>query len=107
MFETLLEILKGTGIPFVAYDWDQAPASGSYGVVSLDGSGDSELGDNRINAQAIRGSIDLFCRNVSTAEARLVQNAINGVVAWNLSSVQYETDTHIVHFEWTFEMEGL
>lgn len=105
MFETLLALLQDTRIPFAAYGWDHAPG-GTYGVISLEGQEESVAGDNRIHHQSIRGSIDLFVKGISTTAAQTVQNAINGVVAWRLNSVQYEDDTGLVHYEWIFEQEG-
>lgn len=106
MFETLLQLLKATEIPFAAYGWDKSPHGVSYGVISLEGQEESLAGDNRIQQQAIRGSIDLFVPGVSTVDAEKVQNAINGYVAWRLNSVQYENDTGLVHYEWIYESVG-
>lgn len=105
MFETVLAALQATNIPFAAYGWDNAP-SGTYGVVSLEGQEDSVAGDNRIHHQAIRGSIDLFVEGVATTAPAAVQDAINGLVAWRLNSIQYEDDTRLIHYEWIFEQEG-
>lgn len=105
MFETVLAALQATGIPFEAYGWDNAP-SGIYGVVSLEGQEDSVAGDNRIHHQAIRGSIDLFVPGISTIAPKIVQDAINGLVAWRLNSIQCEYDTRLIHYEWIFEQEG-
>lgn len=105
MFETVLAALQATGIPFEAYGWDNAP-SGTYGVVSLEGQEDSVAGDNRIHHQSIRGSIDLFVAGIETTAPKAVQDAINGLVAWRLNSIQYEDDTRLIHYEWIFEQEG-
>ncbi len=105
MFETLLTTLQATKIPFAAYGWDNAP-SGTYGVISLEGQEDSVVGDNQIHTQSIRGSVDLFVQGISTTDAVTVQNAINGLVAWRLNSIQYEDDTKLVHYEWIFESVG-
>ena len=105
MFEQLLAALNATEIPFAAYGWDNAPA-GDYGVISLEGQESSVGGDNRIDSQAIRGSIDLFVHGIDASGAVAVQNAINGLVAWRLNSIQYEDDTGLIHYEWIFEMVG-
>ena len=106
MFERLLQLLRGTGIPFAAYQWDKAPEGTSYGVIALEGQQDSVPGDNMIQHQSIRGSIDLFVPGISTDDARTVQDVINGVVAWRLNSVQFEDETGLVHYEWIFEQVG-
>lgn len=105
MFETVLAALQATNIPFAAYGWDNAP-SGTYGVVSLEGQEDSVAGDNMIQEQSIRGSIDLFVEGIATTAPVAVQDAINGLVAWRLNSIQYEDDTRLIHYEWIFEQEG-
>lgn len=105
MFETLLTTLQATKIPFAAYGWDNAP-SGTYGVISLEGQEESVEGNNMIQTQAIRGSIDLFVQGISTTAAQTVQDAINGLVAWRLNSIQYEDETRLVHYEWIFESVG-
>lgn len=106
MFEKLLARLRATGIPFAAYRWDIRPAT-SYGTLQLEGGADSVAGDDMILTQGIRGSIDLYATDASTAWPRTVQDAINGYVAWRLNSVQYEDDTRLVHYEWVFEAVGL
>lgn len=105
MFETVLAALQATGIPFEAYGWDNAP-SGTYGVVSLEGQEDSVAGDNRILHQSIRGSIDLFVADIGSTAPKVVQDAINGLVPWELNSIQYEYDTRLIHYEWRFNQEG-
>lgn len=105
MFDSLYNALVATQIPFAKYAWNHAP-SGTYGVVSLEGQEDSVKGDNTIVHQSIRGSIDLFVPDTATTSPETVQSAINGLVAWRLNSVQYEEDTHLIHYEWIFEQIG-
>ena len=106
MFDELLTMLNGSGIPFVSYRWDKAPAA-PYGTVQLEGGADTVAGDGSIIQQAVRGSIDLYAPDDSTLWPTAVQDAINGFVAWELNSVQYEDAPRLVHYEWLFEMEAL
>lgn len=104
MFDALLTALRSTQIPFEAYGWDHSPAA-PYGVVSIEGPGDSVAADDQIVHQAIRGSIDLYVKSPATTLMTTVQDAINGLVAWRLNSVQHEEDTNLIHYEWIYEME--
>ena len=102
--DELLTALAATKIPFAEYAWDQRPDP-PYGVVSLEGSDDTVAGDGRIIHQSLRGSIDLFVAGSSLDAMQAVQDAINGIVAWRLNSIQLEEDTRLVHYEWIYEME--
>lgn len=104
MMDELMTALANTKIPFKEYGWDISPDA-PYGVVSLEGSGDTVPGDGRILHQSLRGSIDLYVRSSSLDMMKAVQDAINGVVAWRLNAIQLEEDTRLVHYEWIFEME--
>jgi len=105
VFNALIMALRNTGIPFAEYGWDRSPAA-PYGVISIEGQGDSVAGDGYILHQSLRGSIDLFVKSPDTMWMPMVQDAINGLVAWRLNSVQREQDTNLIHYEWIFEMEG-
>ena len=105
MFDALIMALRNTGIPFAEYGWDHSPAA-PYGVIAIEGQGDSVAGDGCILHQSLRGSIDLFVKSPDTMWMAMVQDAINGLAAWRLNSVQREEDTNIIHYEWIFEMEG-
>lgn len=107
MFDMILGALKATGIPFAAYGWDRPPA-GTYGVFSIEGQEDSLSGDDGVREQGVRGSVDLFVQGVSTSGAETVQEAISSVTpSWFLNSVQYESDTGLVHYEWILNWVGL
>lgn len=106
MLKRLLEKLRGTGIPFAETAWKKAPA-GSYGVVDLDGQADAVWADNRMKAQAIEGTVDLFTRGSGEDAAKAVQSAMGECgVSWRLNSIQYEEDTGLRHFEWVFRTES-
>ena len=109
MFETLLGLLKATNIAFVAYDWDKSPTGVAYGVLSLTGGANTIFSDNHINAQAVEGVVDLYDVSTSTANAKTVQDVLDGMdgCTWRLNSVQYESDTKLVHYEWIINLESL
>lgn len=105
MFDDLLEALNDTGIPFTAYRWDTAPAS-PYGTAQLEGAGDTVAGDNAIQEQAIRGSVDLYAPDEDMLYPETVQGVLNEMVAWRLNSTQVESSPRLIHYEWVFELEG-
>ena len=105
MFDDLKDALNETGIPFTAYRWDTAPEA-PYGTIQLEGSGDTVAGDDSIQEQAIRGSVDLYAPDHDSLWPETVQGVLNGMVAWRLNSIQYESSPRLIHYEWIFEMEG-
>lgn len=105
MFEKLIEMLNKTGIPFAEAAWSKAPKT-DYGVYALDGPADTVWADNRIRAQAVEGSIDLFTHGPGREQAKTVQDALDEAgVSWQLSSTQFEEDTRLTHWEWIFQLE--
>ena len=54
--------------------------------------------------QQVRGTIDLYTLQEFDPAVDLIQEALNTSegVGWVLSSVQYEDETNLIHYEWTF-----
>lgn len=103
MLERLEQALKNTGIPFAHFAWDKAP-DGDYGVWAAD-SAKHLFADGKMIEQSTQGTIDLFTRSDKGEGKDEIQNALNVVgVAWYLNSVQYESDTRYIHYEWVFEV---
>lgn len=108
MYSKLKAALSASGIPFAEYAWNNAPHTGSYGVISLDTEADAVWSDNRQQEQAVQGTVDLFCHGTNLDDMRLVQRVLNDSgVSWGLNSVQHEREKHLVHYEWVFELEAL
>lgn len=70
---------------------------------------DSEDGsfhaNNHLAEQRIHGTIDYFTKKefdevIDKIQASL--DAHNSHISWDLSSVQYEDDTKLIHYEWDF-----
>ena len=107
-YETLVEELKKTEIPFVEYEWKNRPDS-TYGLVSLDFEDDSMEGDGEKIDRTWQASVDVFLSRLS--ERGSVISAIEGVLrevcgsGWWLNSIQYETDTRLFHYEWVCELQ--
>lgn len=108
MYDELLQALQLTGIPVAEGDWDRAPQAGSYIAVRLDDEPSALWGDGRKRQQALGGSVHLFARSNDKSDMLLVQHILGLYeTSWRLASVQHEARNHIVHYEWTFELEGL
>lgn len=58
---------------------------------------------NHKTEQAIRGTVDYYTQTEFDATADTIQATLDGLgAAWSLESVQYEEDTKIIHYEWSF-----
>lgn len=102
--ERIRTALAATGLQFAHYGWSPAPAA-EYGVYAEDGAQDF-LADGLHGEAGITGTIDYFTRDDSGAVQTTIQNALEGVCAWQLLSIQYEDDTGLIHYEWEFGLYG-
>lgn len=128
--DELIQALIATGIPFAAYGWSKAP-KGDYGVYSLEGSNDL-IASGRHAERVSRLTVDVFTRAIDVdviyapkhkdgyetpppeqlysyfshnPKKEAVEAALERVrCAWFLNSVQFESDTGFVHFEWVVEI---
>lgn len=58
---------------------------------------------NHKTEQAIRGTVDYFTQAEFDATADTIQRTLDTIgAAWTLESVQYETDTKLIHYEWSW-----
>ena len=77
-------------------------------LVWAEDSGEELIAGNRVAEQAIGGTTDYYTLdefdetidNIQTA-----QNTLEGFV-WGLNSVQYEEETNLIHYEWTWRSLG-
>lgn len=61
--------------------------------------------DDQMIEQAITGTTDYFTQEEFDPAIDAIQNAnISLGIAWRLNSVQYEEDTSLIHYEWTWEV---
>lgn len=102
--DELARLLENTGI-FTHFWWDRPPACGDYGVYAENGANDLEA-DGRHIERATSGTIDLFCRSDESENPASVESILESVecCAWYLTSIQYEEETGLVHYEWAFEV---
>ena len=68
--------------------------------------GDNTAGaDDRMMEQAITGTTDYFTRDEFDLAIDRIQDANQSLgIAWRLNSVQYEDDTELIHYEWSWEV---
>ena len=59
--------------------------------------------DFREREQGITGTVDYYTQTEYDSNADKVQAALNKVCSnWSINSVQYEDETKLIHYEWTF-----
>lgn len=59
--------------------------------------------DNYKTEQAIRGTVDYYTKEEFDPNADVIQSVLTNLgAAWSLESVQYEEDTKLIHFEWSW-----
>lgn len=103
MLTKLKNALEATGIHFAEMAWDKKPDS-DYGVYALDSQAGSVWADGHMRDQILEGTIDVFSKTGGVSIINLIQDALNTVdsLSWYLSSIQYESDTRLIHYEWVF-----
>lgn len=71
-----------------------------------DGEGDSLHTGNHKTEQVITGTIDYYTKDDLDPMVDTIQDQLNTVenLGWLLNSVQYEEDTNLIHYEWSFEI---
>ena len=85
----------------------QRPARESldrYVIWAEDSEATSLMVNNRKAEQQIAGTIDLYTLQEFDPAVDQIQENLDAAenVAWELSSVQYEDETNLIHYEWSF-----
>jgi hypothetical protein len=94
--------LTNTGLKFAHFGWSKAPA-GDYGVYAEDGANDLVAGNVHVE-KVLQGTVDYFTRDATGAAKATIEAALESVpVAYYLGSVQFESDSGYIHYEWVFE----
>lgn len=80
----------------------QAP----FCIWAEDSEGESLDGDNHKAEQVISGTIDYFTLKEFDEMVETIQEALNSTedVGWRLNSIQYEEETNLIHYEWSFDV---
>lgn len=97
----ILDALKTLG-DFAAYGWSHATAD-NYGVVALDGQNALRAGD-ALAEKVGEGTIDWFTRDPDSAMPERIEATLDALGAsWYLNSVQLESETGLIHYEWVWQ----
>ena len=79
-----------------------------YIVWSEDGSGAQLSGDNRMVAQAIQGTVDLYTKKEDDPLINQIQAVLNtDKIALSLNASGYEEETKLIHYQWIFEVSNM
>lgn len=99
-----LNSIKGVSVSHY-HAWKRNPP---YIVWAEDGSGAQLSGDNRMVAQAIQGTIDLYTDKEGDPLVNQIQAALNtDQIALSLNGSGYEEETKLIHYEWIFEVSNM
>ena len=103
---TIIDGQDSRTLPMAENEWNTRPDADSYGIVALEFEADALHGDNRKVCTAYEGSVDLFSRDKRGGGWRpLIEAALQAHcgACWSLNSYQYERETGLGHWEWTFQ----
>ena len=77
-----------------------------YCIWQEDGEGESLHTNNHKSEQVISGTVDYFTLNEYDQNIENIQETLNSLenCGWRLNSVQYEEDTNLIHYEWSWEI---
>lgn len=82
-------------------------ASVPYAVWAEDSEASSFHADSRKAEQVISGSLNYFTKTEYDSVCDDIQSMLNETaVEWYLSSVQYEPETGLIHYEWRWDIDG-
>ena len=69
------------------------------------GENNSFHADDHKQEQKLYGYVDYFTKTEFDANADIIQGVLDSEgVAWELSSVDYEEETNLIHFRWRWEV---
>lgn len=96
----LLAVLPKKTWHFEAPPGTKAP----YAVWGEDGQGEAVHTDNGMACQAIQGTVDYFTRQEYDPNFDKIQRSLTANhIPYYLSSVQYERETGMIHYQWIWE----
>lgn len=104
----LQDKLMQIGLAFAAvtdrcYHYYRTTKTPPFIVWAESGEDTSFNADNHKTEQRIVGTVDLFTKTEYDPLADDVQATLNDLgLTWYLSSVQYEEETNLIHYEWTW-----
>lgn len=103
--EKLSNILTGISGLKCYHLFKPASITAPYAVWQEDSEGNSHYSNNQKAEQVIEISIDYYTKDEYDAMTDSIQEALDDAhIPWILNSVQYETDTKLLHYEWIVEV---
>lgn len=64
--------------------------------------------DDRKQMQAIEGTVDYYTKTEYDPLCDSIQQALNALgTGWKLDAVQYEDETNLIHYTWSWEVGGI
>ena len=81
----------------------------SYIVWAEEGEAGSIHADDKKVERVLTGTIDYFTKTENDPVVQQIEAVLDSDdgLAWKLNSVQREQDTGYIHYEWTWEVDGV
>lgn len=78
-----------------------------YAVWQEEGEKNAFSANNRKEEQTIEGTLDFFTQTEFDPLVDDIQDALNSIenCSWNLDTVQYEDNTKLIHYTWSWELD--
>lgn len=108
-YQQVYNALAELNLPIAKVAWDSPPDQSSYLVTRIGGQETALWSDNQMEEQELNCTVDLFAYHSEGEEiAASVQSVLNSLgIRWELTSIQWEDDARLNHWEWTFFVKGL
>ena len=102
--EPIRDMLVGI-LPNATYHYFRNVKKKKYIIWAEDGEDNSHYADDRKQIQQVTGTIDLFTQDEFDPVVDQIQNGLDDLgIGWDLNSNQYEEETNLIHYEWTFRV---
>ena len=109
IYDELVRQLKAIrNVSFTEYEWKTRP-NGNFGTVQIDFDAAQDCGDDRHQATAKQGSVDLYTHGQAVETSAQVEAVLESIcgASWWLNLSTYEHETGLLHREYVCEMEAL
>lgn len=108
-YQNVYDALCELHIPIAKVAWDSPPDQSDYLVTRIGGQENDLWADNAMEEQELYCTVDLFAyHSEGETAAYQVQHVLNSLgIRWGLTSIQWEYETALNHWEWTFYVKGL
>lgn len=91
--------------PEIVSHYEAAEKKESYVVWAEDSEGGNLGADDGKEHQAIQGTIDFYTKEEFDEKVDNIQESLMAAgISFRLNSVQYESETEYIHYEWVWEV---